>query len=52
MEMKDIAGFAPHGQVFDQCEDAVVTKGRELQRRLLERAVESRVESAEKKGVR
>jgi hypothetical protein len=52
MEMKDLAGVAPHGQVFDRCEDAVVTKGRELQRRLLERAVESRIESAEKKGRR
>ena len=26
MEMKDLAGVAPHGQVFDRCEDAVVTK--------------------------
>ena len=52
MEMKDLAGSAPHGQVFYQCEEAVVTKGRELQRQLLEKAVESRIESAEKKGRR
>lgn len=50
MEMKDLAGSAPHGQVFYQCEEAVVTQGRELQLQLLERALESRIESAEKKG--
>ena len=51
-EMKDLAATAPHGSVLEVCEDAVVERGREHQRRLLERAVAGRVEAAEKKGRR
>jgi hypothetical protein len=51
-EMKDLAATAPDGSVLEVCEDAVVERGREHQRRLLERAVAGRVEAAEKKGRR
>jgi hypothetical protein len=51
-EMNDLAATAPEGSVLEVCEDAVVERGREHQRRLLERAVASRVEAVEKKGRR
>lgn len=51
-EMRDLAATAPDGSVLEVCEDAVVERGREHQRRLLERAVASRVEAVEKKGRR
>ncbi len=51
-EMKDLAATAPDGSVLEVCEDAVIERGREHQRRVLERAVQARVEAAEKKGRR
>jgi hypothetical protein len=51
-EMKGLAATAPDGSVLEVCEDAVVERGREHQRRLLERAVAGRVAAAEKKGRR
>lgn len=51
-EMKDLAATAPDGSVLEACEDAVVERGREHQRRLLERAVQDRIDLAEKKGRR
>jgi hypothetical protein len=51
-EMKQLAASAPHGTVLDSCERAVVQQGREHQRRVLEMAVQSRVQDAEKKGRR
>lgn len=51
-EMKDLAASAPEGSVLDVCEEAVIVKGREQQRRLLERAVQARLDEAEKKGLR
>lgn len=51
-EMKDLAATAPEGSVLEACEDAVIAKGREQQRRLLEHAVRARVEAAEEKGRR
>jgi hypothetical protein len=51
-EMKDLAVTAPEGSVLDICEEAVIEKGREQQRRLLEQAVRARLEHAEKKGLR
>jgi hypothetical protein len=48
-EMNDLAATAPEGSVLEVCEDAVVERGREHQRRLLERAVASRVEAVEKR---
>ena len=51
-EMKDLAATTPDGSVLDVCEEAVIEKGREQQRRLLQRAVQDRLQDAEKKGRR
>jgi hypothetical protein len=51
-EMKDLAANAPDGSVLDVCEEAVIEKGREQQRRLLEHAARARIEAVEKKGRR
>jgi hypothetical protein len=51
-EMKHLGKTAPHGKVFDACEQAVVERGREHQRRILEQAVQARVDDAEKRGRR
>ncbi len=51
-EMKDLAATTPDGSVLDVCEEAVIEKGREQQRRLLQRAVQDRLQAAEKKGHR
>jgi len=51
-EMKDLAATAPDGSVLDLCEEAVIERGREQQRRVLERAVQARLDAAEKKGRR
>ena len=51
-EMKHLAKTAPDGTVLAACEQAVVERGREQQRRVLEQAVQARVDDAEKKGRR
>jgi hypothetical protein len=51
-EMKDLAAITPEGSVLDVCEEAVIDRGREHQRRLLQRAVQARLDAAEKKGLR
>jgi len=51
-ELDHLADTAPDGTVLDACEQAVVAKGREVQRALLQQAVQRRVEAAEKKGRR
>ena len=51
-EMNDLAAAAPDGSVFDVCEEAVIERGREQQRRVLQRAVQARLDDAEKKGRR
>ena len=51
-EMKDLASTTPDGSVLDVCEEAVIEKGREHQRRVLQRAAQARLEAAEKKGRR
>jgi len=51
-EMKDLAATAPDGSVLDACEEAVIERGREHQRRLLEQVVQTRLDTAEKKGRR
>jgi hypothetical protein len=51
-EMEQLALTAPDGEVFDQCEQAVIEKGRNLQAAMLGEAVARRVEAAEKKGRR
>jgi hypothetical protein len=49
-EMENLALTAPDGAVFGACEDAVIQKGRDLQRQMLAGAVASRIEAAEKRG--
>ena len=51
-EMKHLAASTPDGSVLDACEEAVIERGREHQRQLLEKTVQSRLDSAEKKGRR
>ena len=51
-EMTDLAATAADGSVLDACEEAIIEKGREHQRRLLEHAVQVRLDAAEKKGRR
>lgn len=51
-EMDHLAATAPDGVVLDTCEEAVIEKGREQQRLALERAVQVRLDIAEKKGRR
>lgn len=51
-EMKQLALTAPEGQVIDTCEAAVLQKGQEANRRVLEKAVQERITAAEKKGHR
>ena len=48
-EMRHLAKTAPHGAVLAVCEQAVVERGREHQRRVLQQAVQARVDAAEKK---
>ena len=51
-EMRQLAATAPEGGVLAACEEAVVERGREQHRRVLQRAVQARVDAAEKKGRR
>jgi len=51
-EMDQLALSAPHGAVFDACEEAVIDKGRKLQSQMLSDAVARRIAAAEKKGRR
>jgi len=51
-EMEQLALTAPDGAVFDACEEAVIHKGRDLQRQMLAEAVARRIAAAEKKGRR
>ena len=48
-EMKHLAKTAPDGTVLATCEEAVVQRGREQQRRILQQAVQARVDDSEKK---
>jgi hypothetical protein len=51
-ELNNLAVSAPDGTVLNACEVAVVEKGRELNKQILEDAVARRVETAEKRGRR
>ena len=51
-EMNDLAASAPEGSVLDTCEEAVIVKGREQQRLVLQRAAQARLDATEKKGRR
>ena len=49
-EMEQLALTAPEGAVFADCEDAVIHKGRDLQKLMLADAVARRIDAAEKRG--
>jgi hypothetical protein len=49
-ELHEVATAAGPGQVLDQCEEAVVAKGREFMCTMLERTVQQRIEAEEKKS--
>jgi hypothetical protein len=51
-ELDQLALTAPDGTVFDACESAVLTGGRDVQVQMLEQAVARRIEAVEKKGRR
>jgi len=51
-EMEQLALTAPEGQVVDVCETAVLQKGQEMNRQVLEQAVQKRIAALEKKGRR
>jgi hypothetical protein len=48
-EMHQLALAAPHGQVLDVCEAAVLQRGQEVSRQVLEQAVQQRIATLEKK---
>jgi hypothetical protein len=51
-EIDHLVATAPDRAVLDTCEEAVIEKGREQQRLALQRAVQARLDLAEKKGPR
>ncbi len=51
-EMDHLAAAAPDGSALDACEGAVIEKGREHQRLVLQRLAQARLDAAEKKGRR
>lgn len=51
-ELNALALSAPDGTVLEACETAVVQKGRDLNKRILEDAVARRIGTAEKRGPR
>lgn len=48
-EMEQLALAAPEGEVIDTCEVAVLQKGQEINRQVLEQAVQTRIAALEKK---
>ena len=52
MELDQLALTAEMGEVIDQCEEAAVVKGADINRQVLQRAVQRRIDAAEKKGRR
>lgn len=51
-ELDHLADTAADGTVLDACEAAVLSGGRNVQRHLLQQAVQRRIDTAEKKGHR
>jgi hypothetical protein len=51
-EMEQLALAAPDGHVLDACEAAVLQKGQEVNRQVLQQAVQKRISAMEKKGRR
>lgn len=52
MELDQLALTVPAEDVIDQCEEAAVMRGSDINRQTLERAVQRRIDAAEKKGPR
>lgn len=52
MEMNELALAAPEGKVLDDCEQAAWARGQEVNREVLQQAVQRRIDAAEKKGRR
>lgn len=51
-EMQHLALTAPEGRILDVCEAAVLAKGQEVNRQVLQQAVQERIGALEKKGRR
>jgi orotidine-5'-phosphate decarboxylase len=51
-EMQQLALTAPEGRIIDVCEAAVLTKGQDVNRQVLQRVVQERIDALEKKGRR
>jgi hypothetical protein len=51
-EMEQLALSAPDGHVLDVCETQVLRKSQEVNRQVLEQAVQKRIVAVEKKGRR
>lgn len=51
-ELDELALSAPAGEVIDECESVAVTKGQDINRQTLQRAIQRRIDAAEKKGRR
>jgi hypothetical protein len=49
-ELESLTDAAPHGAVLEVCEEAVISKSRDLARQTLGRMVQRRIDAAEKKG--
>lgn len=52
LEMEQLALSAPEGQVLDLCEAAVLQRGQQVNRQVLQQAVQQRIAALEKKGRR
>ena len=52
IEMDQLALTVPMGDVIDHCEEVAVRKGADINRQTLQRAVQRRIDAAEKKGRR
>jgi hypothetical protein len=48
-ELEAVVAKAPKGEVFDHCEEAAITKGRELIRKALEKTAQEYLAAQEKK---
>jgi hypothetical protein len=49
-EMEQLALAAPEGHIFDVCEAAALKKGQDVNRQVLQQAVQERINALEKKG--
>lgn len=50
-ELRAATFRAPHGQVFDSCEDSAVNRGRDFIRTAIQTASQEFIDDAEKKGL-